>query len=205
MTLCDIGNSFYHFYIDGEVKKFPVDKLPKLKSKKIYFISVNRRAKRRLESRYKLIDLAKRVKFKSRYSKSLGVDRVFAMLPIKSGVVVDAGSAITIDILKNSKHLGGVILAGVSAQKRCYSEISKKLNIELNLDIDLKKLPLNTTDAITYAILKSTILTIESLSKGRKIYFTGGDGEFLSKFFKNSIYDRDLIFKGMLKVLERKF
>ena len=31
---------------------------------------------------------------------------------------------------------------------------------------------------------------------------TGGDGKFFSKFFSNSIFDRTLIFRGMLKAIK---
>ena len=33
------------------------------------------------------------------------------------------------------------------------------------------------------------MLLIENFSKNKKIYFTGGDGKFLSRFFENAIYD----------------
>ncbi len=36
----------------------------------------------------------------------------------------------------------------------------------------------------------------------KNIYFTGGDGKFFSKFFKHSIYDKMLVFRGMQKAIE---
>ena len=48
---------------------------------------------------------------------SLGVDRWLAVLALKSrgyesGIVVDVGTACTIDVLKNNRHVGGFILPG---------------------------------------------------------------------------------------------
>ena len=45
---------------------------------------------------------------------------------------------------------------------------------------------------------------INEVSRNKKIYFTGGDGKFLSKFFDNALYDDSIIFKGMLKIIEGK-
>ena len=45
---------------------------------------------------------------------------------------------------------------------------------------------------------------LKDTCKDKKVYFTGGDGQFFSKFFKKSIYDRALIFRGMKKAIEEK-
>ena len=42
-----------------------------------------------------------------------------------------------------------------------------------------------------FALLKSIILPIKrEICKNKNIIFTGGDGEFLSQFFENSIYKK---------------
>lgn len=202
MLLCDIGNSFYHFFKDSESFKVSVDKTPEIFNEKIYYISVNEKAILKLKNNINnLIDLSEFINFKTDY-KGLGVDRVFACLDIYNGVVVDAGSAITIDVMKNSTHLGGVILLGLSSHKRNYNSISEKLNFDLNREVNLNQLPQNTENALSFATLKSTILTIKDIAGENKLYFTGGDGEFLSKFFENSIYDRNLIFNAMIRVIK---
>lgn len=202
MLLCDIGNTTYHFF-DGENEfKIGVKEVSKLpKNKTIYYISVNESATKELSKNNKIVNLADFVKFKTNY-KGLGVDRIFACLRVSDGVIVDAGSAITIDVMQESTHLGGTILLGLNSHKRNFNAISEKLNFDLNRDINLEALPQNTIDALSYATLKSTILVIKEIAKEKKLIFTGGDGEFLSKFFKNSIYERDLIFKSMIKVIK---
>jgi len=203
LILCDIGNSFYHFFDTdkGLVFDISVSKEVEIEAEKIYFISVNEMATRKLQKSYDLIDLSKYIDFKTKYV-GLGVDRAFASISIRDGVIVDAGSAITVDLMQDSKHLGGFILAGVSSYRESYKKISDKLDFDFNKDIDLDKIPLSTQDAITYASIKSIKLIIEDFAKNKKIYFTGGDGEFLSKFFENGSFDKNLLFKGMQRVIE---
>ena len=40
------------------------------------------------------------------------------------------------------------------------------------------------------------------ICKDKNIIFTGGDGEFLSSFFKNSQYKKDLIFENMKRIID---
>jgi type III pantothenate kinase len=43
---------------------------------------------------------------------------------------------------------------------------------------------------------------IKEVSKDKKLYFCGGDGKFVSRYFKDSIYKKDLVFEGMKKVIK---
>ena len=205
MILCDIGNSFYHFYQLGYIWKVPVDnkKFELPNHNKLFYISVNDKASKKLK---KISNLAKNIEdyieFNSSYT-GLGIDRKLACIGSKNGVVVDAGSAITVDVMQNNVHLGGYILPGLSEFQNSYKNISKKLDYKFNFRVDLNcSLPQNTRDAISYGALKSINSTINEVSRDKKIYFTGGDGKFLSKFFNNSIYDESIIFKGMLKIIK---
>ncbi len=201
MILCDIGNSFYHFWQNDKSYKISVNEPSKLpRNEIINFISVNENASKELEKFNKVINLANFVNFNTTY-QGLGIDRIFACLNIENGVVIDAGSAITIDVMEDTKHLGGIILLGLNSHKRNYNQISSKLNFDLNKGVDLNSLPQNTLDAISYATLKSIILIINEIAKDKKLIFTGGDGKFLSKFFKNSTYDKDLIFNSMVTII----
>jgi type III pantothenate kinase len=202
LILCDIGNSTYHFFIKGKHKKYFLDeKLPKF-DKEIYYVSVNKSATKELK---KVNPQAKNIKklmdFKTSYV-GLGIDRAIASYFEKDSVIVDAGSAITVDIMSNGKHKGGFILPGFRAFMKTYPKISKKLKFDFEKNINLDKIPLQTKDAITYAMMKSIILPIKEVSKDRRIIFTGGDGELLSKHFENSIYKKDLIFENMKRIID---
>ena len=78
------------------------------------------------------------------------------------------------------------------------------LDCGINLSVPLDTFPQNTKDAVSYGVLKPIMLLIENFSKNKKIYFTGGDGKFLSRFFENAIYDDLLIFKGMQNIITTK-
>ena len=202
MILCDIGNTTFHFLIKGKDKKYFLDeKLPKFDDE-VYFVSVNKEAsKKLLKVNPKAKNIKKLMNFDTKY-EGLGIDRALACYFEKDAVIVDAGSAITVDIMENSKHRGGFIIPGFRAFMKTYPKISKKLKFDFEKNINLDKIPLQTKDAITYAMMKSIILPIKEVSKNRKIIFTGGDGELFSKYFENSIYKKDLIFDNMKRIID---
>lgn len=206
MILCDIGNSFYHFYKDGRVWKQSVDSVPELNDgEEIFVVSVNDAALAALAKRYDVENISDMLRIDSDYV-GLGADRAFACYAVHDGVVIDAGSAITVDIMQGGFHLGGFILPGISTLAESYAKISKKLDVGFNMGVALAALPQNTKDAISYGTLMSVIAPIKEASRGKFIYFTGGDGKFLSRFFEDrSAVDDTLIFKGMLKLIKREF
>jgi len=202
LILCDIGNTTFHFLINGKEKKYFLnEKLPNF-NQRVYYISVNDSGTKNLKSSNDdVIDLENYLEFKTKY-KGMGVDRKIACIANKDSIIVDAGSAITVDIMKKGKHKGGFILPGLKAVKDLYPNISPKLQFDFNPKVNLDKIPLCTQDAISYAILKSIIQPIKNIKNKQQIIFTGGDGEFLSKYFKNSIYKKDLIFENMKRIID---
>ena len=202
MILCDIGNTTFHFLIENEHKKFSLDEeLPKL-NETVYFISVNEKATKKLNKNYtKCINLEKYINFKTVYL-GMGLDRKIACIAYDNAIIIDAGSAITVDIMEEKVHKGGFILPGIDNLKNLYKEISPVLDHEINTKVNLDTIPLCTQDAISYSILKSIVLPIKEISKSKALIFTGGNGEFLSKFFKNSHFKEDLIFENMKGIID---
>lgn len=209
MILCDIGNSTFHF--KNRKKDFRINIKDDIKnkidsSKTIYFISVNGKATKKLKRYYKnTIDLKDLINFKTSYN-GMGIDRVVVCNYISNGIIVDIGSAITVDIMKNKIHQGGFILPGLNSYKKIYPKISKKLLFKFNRDINLNKIPMCTSNAISFAVINSIILPILKVYKEYKlpIYFTGGDANKILKYFKKQkiIYKKDLIFKSMRKIIK---
>jgi len=201
MLLCDIGNTTYHFF-DGnssykeDVKLFD----PSSIKKKVFYICVNRSVKERLSLFENWIDLSLHVEM-SRYYKTMGIDRIMACEAIENGIVVDAGSAITVDIVKSGNFEGGFIYAGVRAMSECYKNISSELEYSFNFELDLDKMPKNSRDAISYGYLG--LLYKEVISHGMKVYLTGGDAKQFSKLFMNSHVDELLLFKGMKNIMKK--
>ena len=186
MILCDIGNSNVDFYHDGKIWSLSLNEFKEYKpSEKVYFISVNEDVNLGLSSEF--IDIEEWFEFDTIY-QGMGIDRVAACYTIDDGIVIDAGSAITVDVMSGTLHMGGYILPSINSYETCYANISK--NYRFN--------------AISYGVIKPLLMVLEHTCSNKVVYFTGGDGKFFSKFFKKSIYDRALIFRGMLKAIKNK-
>ncbi len=202
MMLCDIGNSTVDCYHDGKVWTLSHAQFKEFSAtEKIYYICVNEDMKKYLEHKTHYVNLQPYFMFDTIY-QGLGIDRVAACSTISDGMIVDAGSAITVDIMSSNVHLGGFILPGLEAYAKAYRSISSRLDVGINPSVALDALPQKTNDAISYGVIKPIIVLLESTCKDKKIFFTGGDGKFFSKYFKNSFFDRTLIFRGMLKAIK---
>ncbi len=203
MLLCDVGNSGASFLDNNKYFRLSLEQLLEFKSEqKIYYICVNEKLKDHLKLRTNFINLEPYFAFDTIY-QGLGVDRIAACYTINDGVVIDAGSAITVDVISNSIHLGGFILPGIANYRKIFSQISPRLKCEFNTQISLDAFPQRTMDALSYGVFKGIYLLIKDTMQNKKLYFTGGDGKFLAKFFDYGIYDKLLIFRGMKKVLEQ--
>ena len=179
----------------------------------VFYINVNPKISNFTSN---FIDLAPFVKFKSSYV-GLGIDRVFGALFIENGVVIDAGSAITTDIMEHGRHIGGFIYPGFSALKNAFLSISPRLNLELDFAkineiqtakivqiLSLNSMSNNTADALIYGILAPFIKSVEQISKDKKIYITGGDGALIATCLKQAEFDENLVFKSMEKIVKKE-
>lgn len=202
MYLCDVGNTNATMNQNGRIWSIPISKFKNFKTdEKIFYINVNTSIDKNLKSKKNFINLEEFFDFDSAYI-GMGVDRVAACYSTKDGMIVDAGSAIKVDIMSNNAHLGGFILPGISASLDAFEAISPRLKIHLKTNMDLDILPQDTASAVSYGILKPIMLAIKDNCKGKKIFFTGGDGAYLSRFFSQSIYKQGLIFDGMKKAIK---
>lgn len=200
MLLCDIGNSSYHFLDETKNYKEDVDTFnPKLVTKKVYFISVNEKISEMLRTLDNWIDLSEFVD-KSSYYNSMGIDRIVACEAIENSIVLDAGSALTVDVVRDGKFFGGFIYPGVNAMSKTYKNISLVLDYSFNFELDLDIMPKNSQDAISYGYLKT--LYLELMSHNLPIVLTGGDALMFKKIFKDATVDEELIFCGMKKIIK---
>lgn len=202
MLLCDIGNSNANFLDNSKYFSLSIDEFVEYNNdEKVFYINVNDNMKSILREKENFINLEPYFRFDTIYC-GLGVDRIAACYTIEDGVVVDAGSAITVDIVSNYMHLGGFILPGIVSYRDAYTKISSRLKCEFNTQISLDAFPQRTVDALSYGVFKSIYLLIKDAAYGKKLYFTGGDGQFLANFFDKAIYDKLLVFRGMKKIIE---
>ena len=195
MILCDIGNTSYHF-LDGtkDYKKSSKSFNPQSIKEKVYYICVNKKISKILNDLDNWIDISTKIEL-SKYYPTIGIDRAVACEVIFDGVIVDAGSAITVDVKENGQYLGGFIYPGIKAISKTYKDISNVLDYELNYDVDMDQLPKNSQDAISYGFLK--LFSSEVISYKKEIILTGGDAEKLLALFPTAKVDTKLLFKGM--------
>lgn len=166
---------------------------------------------------------------KNKYSfsykaKGMGVDRLLAdegalekyTAPL---IIVDAGSAITLEYISASKVLeGGLILPGLRLGVEVlynYASLLPLVNYNkvLNKTVTRKQMFLsNTTDtAITYGLLVPVLSCLEDIfntfntKKNLKIILTGGDAKYIFNNLKirNKFYEKDLVFQGIKSLIER--
>jgi len=201
MLLCDIGNTSYDF-LDGDknykesVKTFD----PKRVKQKVFYICVNSKLKEILKDLPNWVDISVHVDMKN-YYETMGVDRVFACEAVSEGVIVDAGSAVTVDVVKSSTFEGGFIYPGIKMMEQTYKNISPVLDYSFNFELNLDIMPKNSQDAISYGYLKT--LYLEVISHGMKIFLTGGDAKKFAQIFPHAKVDEGLIFKGMKKIIKK--
>jgi len=210
MILADIGNSYFHIYDGEKIEHLTYeDAVNKYKEESLYYITVKHQLTSQIEEIKKWKNISSSVKIVGEYD-TMGVDRKALCLSHKNGIFVDAGSAITVDVVEDGIYMGGFILPGLKAYLESYKSISSALDVdlseELNLTYLLAHLPTTTKEQISYGIIASIKALIDKHSDGkksnnRKLYFTGGDGKFLSQYFEEAVYDQMLVFDGMQKVI----
>ncbi|WP_346856387.1 type III pantothenate kinase [uncultured Draconibacterium sp.] len=133
--------------------------------------------------------------------ETLGKDRIaavvgaFDLYPDSNVLVIDAGTAITYDILtEDGKYLGGTISPGLEMRFKALHQFTGKLpKIERK---EFKKLYGKTTEqAIRAGVqngffheIDSTITSFKEFYNNLKVIITGGDAEFFDYKLKNSFF-----------------
>ena len=204
VLLADIGNTHFHIYDGQKVEHLRyADAITKYGSSTLYYISVKHQLAEEIAHISKWKNISDWIYIEGEYD-TMGIDRKALCLSHRDGLFVDAGSAITVDVVEDGKYMGGFILPGIKVYLESYKAISSALDTDISKKLNLTELPTTTKEQISYGIIASIKALIEKHSKTKKLYFTGGDGEFLSRFFENAIYDETLVFTGMQQAIKNK-
>lgn len=104
---------------------------------------------------------------KNNYAANLGIDRWAALVAAwhitkHATVVVNAGTAMTIDALGDAMFLGGSIMPGLSLLRSSLSNNTAQLNAS---DGVLAEFPINTADAIETGCLNAVVGAIHLMQK----------------------------------------
>ena len=202
ILLADIGNTYFHIYNGERVEHLSyADAIEKYHERSLCYISVKHHLEEKIEKIKSWKNISKKMILEGDYD-TMGVDRKALCLSHRNGVFVDAGSAITVDVMKEGIYQGGYIFPGIKAMLESYKSISPVLDTDLNEMISLEQLPTTTKDGISYGIIASIKALIDKHDQMHKLYFTGGDGKFLSSFFEEAVYDEMLVFDGMRNALK---
>lgn len=145
---------------------------------------------------------------------TLGVDRLAAAVgAVEMGydncLIVDFGTAITIDLVENGVFRGGNISPGVRTRFRALHDYTQRLP-ECNPTEEVLPLGRTTAQAIEQGVMQGIVNEIEGYisafsKKNAKItlIFTGGDAKFFVKRIKNAIFAKwDPVVCGLNRILE---
>ncbi|MBN2635434.1 MAG: type III pantothenate kinase, partial [Prolixibacteraceae bacterium] len=147
---------------------------------------------------------------------TLGKDRIaavvgaFDLYPNENILVIDAGTAITYDIInEKGQYLGGNISPGIEMRFKALNYFTGKLPL-VNQTGWNKLYGTNTEHAIMGGVLNGVVFevdkTIEAFKefyKNLKVIITGGDAEFFDKKLKNSFFvNFNLLALGLNRILE---
>lgn len=146
---------------------------------------------------------------------SLGYDRIAAAVGAsvlsekKDNLIIDIGTAITIDFVENNKFKGGNISPGIDIRYRALNNYTDKLPLLNNREY-LNLYGNTTNESIISGVINGIIYeirgAIDSFSekfKNINIFITGGDAFFFDKKIKRSIFvNSNLVLIGLNRILE---
>jgi type III pantothenate kinase len=202
--LADIGNTHIHIFDGENVVHLPYEEaIERYSNEKILYISVNEVLDLSIREKTQWHNVNDRISLPGEY-RTMGIDRKALCLSRENGVFVDAGSAITVDVVREGRYEGGFILPGIKTYLQSYRSISPVLDTVLEENVETDSLPRTTKEQISYGIIASIQSLIAKHRGNEALYFTGGDGAFLSTFFDDAHYDETLVFQGMMKALKDK-
>jgi len=208
----DIGNSktkwkFEGKYFDTPTNDFILAEIPD--SSKIWISNVSSTFIFESKPNFVLVESQKRYKsLVNSYEKPnmLGSDRWLAMIalyemnPVKGFILVDIGTAITIDVVDNSGlHLGGVIFPGLSKIRDAFDHfpVSKEATINEISQTTMGAWSTGTLDLVVNGINRK-VHDIKTNEPDLDIHLTGGGVNDLEKFLDFSYYyHENLVLDGL--------
>lgn len=150
--------------------------------------------------------------------ETMGVDRIAAAAGAWVGfggtsdgpiVVVDAGTAVTADVLVDGALLGGLIIPGPELQRRAVRSGTAQLPV-VDLQWPARAISRSTREAVASGIMFSfvdglrgiLVRIIDELGQQPHVVVTGGWGKLLSKKISQvNLHDPDLVLRGLAALM----
>ena len=147
--------------------------------------------------------------------ETLGVDRLAAavgaveVMGCADALIVDFGTAITIDMVESGVFRGGNISPGMRTRFRALHDYTSRLP-ECEATDEILRLGRTTRQAIEQGVMEGItheirgyISSFSQQNENLTLIFTGGDANFFVKRIKNAIFAKcDLVLCGLNRILE---
>lgn len=150
---------------------------------------------------------------------TLGFDRIAAivgadtLLPNENVLVVDAGTAMTLDLLVENKFMGGNISPGLLLRFKSLNNFTARLPLINHSGLSADDFGKDTQGAILSGVVNGVVAEIIAafdVAKEKyhcsKLVITGGDAEYimsyLQKVFNNVILEENLVAIGLNRILK---
>jgi len=203
VILADVGNRHVHIWHDGRVTHLLLmEAIEKYGAEEVHYINVSKAHAQTLATLEEWHDISGQLLLEGAY-EGMGIDRKALCLSHSHGIFVDAGSAITVDKMLDGVYQGGYILPGLHTYRNAYAEISPVLDLPLDREVRLERLPKSTKGSVSFGTIAPMIASIEKIMGELPLYCTGGDGKWLSQYFEKAVYDETLLFQGMIKMIQK--
>jgi len=145
----------------------------------------------------------------------LGIDRWLGVLAARAmgegaALVVDAGTAITFDVLTDQGvHAGGYILPGLAMQQNALAAETTRVKFP-QADWQGQSLGTNTAAAVGHGSIRAICALVRELacefklSQEARIYLTGGNARDLAQFLPEAQVVDDLLLIGMQAYMQAR-
>ena len=208
----DIGNSntkwkYKEEYFETPSNEFNLDKLPN--ASKIWISNVSSTFIFDSKFNFAVVESQKRYKsLINSYEKPnmLGSDRWLAMIatyetnPVKGFILIDIGTAVTIDLVHNSGlHAGGVIFPGLHKIRETFDNFPISNEIKINsISQSTKGAWSNGTLGLLVNGINQKVNDIKISEPDVDIYITGGGFKEVEKYLNFSFtYHKYLVLDGL--------
>ena len=146
------------------------------------------------------------------HPEKVGVDRLMAVTAAHrlagdgSAIVIDAGTAVTVDLLADGAFQGGAILPGMKMSAAAMDRYTDKLPLVHTSGLDTPVvIGRNTLQAMQSGMFWGTVGAVaeltnrmsDSLDPPARILITGGDGRALAPHIRLAEYIPDLVLSGI--------
>jgi type III pantothenate kinase len=159
------------------------------------------------------------IKNKYKTPESLGKDRLAAVVAASNlfegcdVLVIDAGTAITYDLInKHKEYQGGSISPGLSMRFKALNSFTGRLPL-IEIEPFDQLIGLNTYEAILSGVMNGARVEMEGIIKEYQLKFpdlktilTGGDAIYFDKKLKSNIFvSSNLVILGLKQILKHNF